>query len=179
MTTTLTRRERFLFDLERTDTATEARIAPVLSDIAERYEATAKASVIGRMPRSAISELLMAIYGAIACWRDDGAIHQVKRVLRRMGGRAIDFRSNDYLVLLRASLPKLPPKRASKWEAALDAADHHDVDPTDLGQFLIDMGGIEGAARERARLWATIEDGAWAHRSPLRCKYPRRLPRRR
>jgi hypothetical protein len=65
-------------------------------------------------------------------------------------------------------LPHLGAKKCSKWAAALDAADYHEIDPDDLAGFLDEMGGVEGAAKERARLWATVTEGSWARRSPQR-----------
>jgi len=55
-------------------------------------------------------------------------------------------------VLLRTALPRLDAKRASKWGAALEFADHHKVRSKDLSAFLHVTGGIEGAARRRAKL---------------------------
>jgi hypothetical protein len=56
------------------------------------------------------------------------------------------------LVLIRSALPRLDAKRASKWGAALEFADYHEVRSKRLGAFLHVSGGIEGLARGRAKL---------------------------
>ncbi len=61
-------------------------------------------------------------------------------------------RSSLFLVLIRSALPRLDAKRASKWAGALQLADHHGVRSKRLVVFLHNSGGIEGAARERAKL---------------------------
>ncbi len=56
------------------------------------------------------------------------------------------------MLLLRCALPRLDAKRASKTAAALEFADDHAIPAKRLSAFLWDQGGIEGAARGRARL---------------------------
>ena len=52
------------------------------------------------------------------------------------------------LVLLRSALPSLDPKRASKWAAAIEVADHAGVSKRRFGAFLKKRGGIEGRPGE-------------------------------
>jgi hypothetical protein len=55
-------------------------------------------------------------------------------------------------VLLRSAGLGLDIKRASKCAAALEFANHHAVTPKRLAAFLWSKGGVEGAARGRAKL---------------------------
>jgi hypothetical protein len=54
--------------------------------------------------------------------------------------------------LIRCSLLRLDIRRASKWAAALEFADRQDVHSRRLAVFLHKNGGIEGAARAKAKL---------------------------
>ena len=96
--------------------------------------------------------LLQCAYRAVRCWQRDGIAEEIERELRAEAEVAISRASGVFLVLLRSALPRLDPKRASKWAAALEFADHHEIRSQRLPAFLRNNGGIEGAARERARL---------------------------
>ena len=56
------------------------------------------------------------------------------------------------LVLIRSALPKVDEKAASKWAAALELAEQDAIAPKHFIAFLREIGGIEGAHRQRARL---------------------------
>lgn len=142
------------------------------SRISRAYSrASRRAGASGRLPKTAAHELLVVVYRYVAAWRADKTIGGIMRQLRHDCPSIIERASTQYLTLLRAALPALDAKKCSKWAAALDAADYHEIAPADLSEFLDEMGGIEGAAKERARLWATVEGGFWAMRSPLRKRY--------
>jgi hypothetical protein len=49
-------------------------------------------------------------------------------------------------------LPKVDEKAASKWAAALELAEQDAIAPKHFIAFLREIGGIEGAHRQRARL---------------------------
>ena len=87
-------------------------------------------------------------------WEREGKGQEVEYELRIEAQGAISPSSSLFLVLLRSAVPRLDPKRASKWASALQFADHHDVRPKRLIAFLRANGGIEGASGERARLRA-------------------------
>jgi len=71
----------------------------------------------------------------------------VKRELRAQAEVGISTSSSLFLTLIRSALPRLDPKRASKWSAALLAADLSGVYANRVVGFLRKNGGIEGAAR--------------------------------
>ena len=96
--------------------------------------------------------VLEAAYRAVWDWRRGGWGHTVSAMLRRMAPGRIWRKSGLVLVVLRSALPDLCPKRASKWSSALDLAHHHEIDPGDLGAFLNEWGGIDGAAKEYAEI---------------------------
>ena len=98
-------------------------------------------------------------YTAVRCWQRDGIAEEIERELRAGAVVAISRGSSLYLVLLRSALPDLHPKRASKMASALRYAGHHAIRAKRLGAFLRDNGGIEGAARLRAKLRADAKDG--------------------
>ncbi len=104
-----------------------------------------------RLCRADEYEMLRCAYSAVRWWRQDGVEKEIERELRAEAEVAMSRASSLFLVLLRSALPRLHPKRASKWAGALQLADHHKVLPRRLGAFLHVSGGIEGAARERAR----------------------------
>lgn len=55
---------------------------------------------------------------------------------------AISRASSPFLVLLRTALPRLDAKRASKWGAALEFADHHKVRSKGLSAFCMLLVGL-------------------------------------
>jgi hypothetical protein len=55
-------------------------------------------------------------------------------------------------LLIRCSLPHLEIRRASKWAAALEHADAQRIRSKRLPAFLWRVGGVEGAARAKAKL---------------------------
>ena len=143
-----------------------------LRRIARRYsKATAHVLPGGRLSVSHLIPTLKVAYRATIKWRQVDVVDRAIRTIRSRDP-TIDFRSTDILVILRGALTGVDLKRVSKWAAALDAADFHNVPTSELAEFLEDKGGIEGAARTRAKLWATKRDGEWAKRSPLRRKLP-------
>jgi hypothetical protein len=96
--------------------------------------------------------LLRAAYIAVRSWERDSLAEAVERELRSETEVAISRSSGLFLLLLRCALPQLDRKRASKMAAALEFADHHAARAKRLEAFLWNHGGIEGAARGRARL---------------------------
>jgi hypothetical protein len=98
--------------------------------------------------------MLRTAYAAVRYWQQDEVAEEVERELRAHADVAISRRSSLFLLLIRAALPRLDVKRASKWAAALELANHHDIHSRRLSAFLHNGGGIEGAARERANLHA-------------------------
>jgi hypothetical protein len=111
---------------------------------------TAKGQV--RLRRTEEYQLLNCVYAAVRRWRDDGVAEEIERELRAEAQVPISLASSLFLVLLRSALPRLDGKRASKWAAALASADHHGVSSKRLVAFLRSHGGIEGAARQWAKL---------------------------
>jgi hypothetical protein len=165
-------REARLEKLRLADDEFRRMALPALDRTRTRFAVLSKARTSrGHFSLEKIVRLLKPTYQAVRRWRSTGDIGRITRILRE-DNPTIDFRSTDYLILLRASLPDVDVKQCSKWAAALDTADYHRVRLSRLEEFWRDLGGIEGAARERARLWATVEDGEWARRSSLRRKNP-------
>src|SRR5918993_4587399 len=115
----------------------------------EKAERAAKRQA--RLCRADEYRVLRCAYAAVRCWQQDGITREIKRELREEAEVAISRGSNFFLVLIRSALPSLDAKRASKWAGALQLADHHDIRSKRLAAFLRSNGGIEGAARERAR----------------------------
>lgn len=103
-----------------------------------------------RLRRKEEYRLLKFAYAAVRRWRDDGIAAEAERELRAEAQVAISRSSSLFLVLIRSALPRLDPKRASKWTAALVYADEHEIGSKRLIGFLHQHGGIEGAARARA-----------------------------
>ncbi len=138
------------------------------------------AKVRGKIPRplppAVVLDILRAAYQFELVWREDRTTVAVSRALREQSEGWIDWRSGHFLILLRAAFPELDAKKCSKWAAALDAADYYEVTPKRLGAFLERVGGVEGAARRRASLWRTVEDGAWAERSLPQRRFKRKPP---
>jgi hypothetical protein len=115
-------------------------------------KATRAAKDQARLRRVDQVALLRSTYIAVRCWERDGIAEAVERELRSETEVAISPSSSLFLLLLRCALPQLDRKRASKMAAALEFADHHAIRAKRLEAFLWDHGGIEGAARGRARL---------------------------
>ncbi len=115
----------------------------------EKAKRAAKGQV--RLCRADEYDLLRKVYAAVRSWRQDGITDEIERELRAEAEVAISRSSSEFLVVLRSALPHLDAKRANKWAGALEFADHHGVRSKRLGAFLHVSGGIEGAARERAR----------------------------
>jgi hypothetical protein len=104
----------------------------------------------------------------VSLWRRNSCASEACRSLIAGAPTRIERTSTQYLILLRATLPAIDSRKCSKWAAALDAADYYEVSPGELVDFLGRLGGIEGAARERARLWADPPKNGWAIRSARR-----------
>jgi hypothetical protein len=100
--------------------------------------------------------LLQCPPGCLATWhltlRPNRQAKAVERELRSEPEVAVSQSSGLFLLLLRCALPRLDAKRARKMAAALEFADHHAIRAKRLSAFLWERGGIEGAARGRARL---------------------------
>ena len=105
-----------------------------------------------RLRRADEYELLRCAYAAVRCWQEDGVAEEIERELRAEAQVAVSRSSSLFLLLLRSALPRLDPKRASKWGAALAFADHRGVSSKRLAPLLRNNGGIEGAARQWAGL---------------------------
>jgi len=135
------------------DHSPAARARRVRRKLARRF-ATAKRAAKGqaRLQRADEYALLKCAYLAVRCWRQDGVAEEIERELRAKSQVAISRRSSLFLVLLRSALPRPDPKTGSKWAAALEFADRNDVRAKRLPAFLRNNGGIEGAARGRAKL---------------------------
>jgi hypothetical protein len=138
------------------------------------------AKIRGKVPRplppAIVLDILREAYQFQLDWREAKTTMAVSRALREQSEGWIDWRSGHFLILLRAAFPELDAKKCSKWAAALDAADYYQVVPNRLGAFLDKVGGVEGAARRRASLWRTVEDGAWAERSLPQRRFKRIPP---
>jgi len=91
------------------------------------------------------------LYSAVRRWSEDGIAEEIKRELRAEAHVAVSRRSGLFLLLVRSALPRLDAKRASKWASALEFADHQGIRSKRLRAFLKNSGGIEGAARARAK----------------------------
>ncbi len=105
-----------------------------------------------RLRRADEYELLRGAYAAVRCWQEGGVAEEIERELRTEAQVAVSRSSSLFLLLLRSALPRLDPKRASKWGAALAFADHRGVSSKRLAPLLRNNGGIEGAARQWAGL---------------------------
>ena len=105
-----------------------------------------------RLRRADEYELLRCVYAAVRRWQEGGMAEEIERELRTEAQVAVSRSSSLFLLLLRSALPRLDPKRASKWGAALAFADHRGVSSKRLAPLLRNNGGIEGAARQWAGL---------------------------
>jgi hypothetical protein len=85
-------------------------------------------------------------------WQEDAVAEEIERELRAEAQVAVSRSSSLFLLLLRSALPRLDPKRASKWGAALAFASYRGVSSKRLAPLLRNDGGIEGAARQWAGL---------------------------
>jgi hypothetical protein len=137
------------------DHSPAARARRARRKLARLYaRATRAAQGKARLPRADEYAMLRTAYAAVRCWQQDEVAEEIERELRAQADVAISRGSSLFLVLLRSALPRLDPKRASKWGAALELAAHHEVRSSRLPAFLCNTGGLEGAARARASLHA-------------------------
>ncbi len=135
------------------DCSPAARARRVTRRLRRLYEKAGRAARDqARLRRTDEYGLLRCAYRAVRCWRQDEVAEEIERELRAEAEVAISRASSLFLVLTRSALPRLDAKRASKWAGALEFADHHDVRSKRFEGFLHVSGGIEGAARERAKL---------------------------
>jgi hypothetical protein len=105
-----------------------------------------------RLRRADQYAILKRAFSALHRWKEDGVGEDAERELRRETELAIAPRSSLPLVLIRSALPKVDEKAASKWAAALEMAEQDAIAPKHFLAFLREIGGIEGAHRQRARL---------------------------
>jgi hypothetical protein len=104
-----------------------------------------------RLCRSDEYDILRCAYRAVRAWRSDGVHDEIERELRAGAAVALSRQSNLFLVLIRCALPCLEIRRGSKWAAALGCADQQGIRSKRLSAFLWRVGGVEGAARARAK----------------------------
>jgi hypothetical protein len=104
-----------------------------------------------RLCRADEYEILRCAYQSVRAWRSDGFHGEIERELRAGAEVAISRRSNLFLLLIRCALPRLEIRRASKWASALETADRQEIRSKRLPGFLWRVGGVEGAARARAK----------------------------
>jgi hypothetical protein len=118
-----------------------------------RLFATARRNAKGRarLCRADEYKILRCAYRAVRAWQRAEIHHEIERELRAGAEVAISRRSNLFLLLIRCSLARLDIRRASKWAAALEYADRKEIRSKRLSAFLWRVGGVEGAARARAK----------------------------
>lgn len=114
-------------------------------------EANQNASAHARLRKADIYGTMKVAYAAVRAWRKRGVAQEVERLLRRSTTSVLAAQSSPFLVLLRAALPGLDAKRASKWAAAMALADRKGIARTNFVAFLERQGGVEGAAKAWAR----------------------------
>ena len=137
------------------DRSPEARARRAMRRLRRLFEKAGRAAKPhARLCRADEYQLLRIAYAAVRCWRQDGVAEEIERELRAEADVAISRASSLFLVVIRSALPCLNAKRASKWAGALDFANHHHIRCKRLAAFLHVTGGIEGAARARAKLRA-------------------------
>jgi hypothetical protein len=120
-----------------------------------------------RLCRADEYEILRCAYRFVRLWRSDGVHEEIERELRVGAEVAVCRRSSLFLLLIRCALPHLDIKRASKWAVALEYADEQGIPSKRLDAFLWSVGGVEGAARARAKFRReTSERDANLARSP-------------
>jgi hypothetical protein len=126
-------------------------------------QARRKAKGRARLCRDDEYEILRCAYRAVRAWRSDGVHDEIERELRAGAEVAVSRRSSLFLLLIRCSLPRLEIRRASKWAAALETADRQEIRSKRLTAFLHNNGGIEGAARARAKFGRETSERAVCH----------------
>jgi hypothetical protein len=99
-----------------------------------------------------LATILELAYGMVRSWHSEGLADDVEDALRALADAPISRDSSLALVLFRSALPRLDPKRASKWAAVLEVAEEAGISRKRFARFLSKHGGVEGAARKRARL---------------------------
>jgi hypothetical protein len=104
-----------------------------------------------RLCRADEHEILRVAYRFVRLWRSDGIQEEIECELRAGAEVTVSRRSSLFLLLIRCSLPRLEIKRASKWAAALEYADQQGIASKRLPAFFWRIGGVEGAARARAK----------------------------
>jgi hypothetical protein len=104
-----------------------------------------------RLCRSDEYDILRCAYRAVRTWQRDGVHHEIERELRAGADVAVSRPSSLFLLLIRCAVPYLEIKRASKWAAALEYADAQGIRSKRLAAFFWRVGGVEGAARARAK----------------------------
>ncbi len=135
------------------DSSPAARARRATRRLRRQYaEAERAAKRQARFRRADEYELLHCVYAAVRSGRQDGIAEEIERELRTEAEVANSRASSPFLVVICSALRALDAKRASKWAAALEFADHHEVLPRRLGAFLHNSGRIEGAARGRTKL---------------------------
>ena len=122
------------------------------AELESAYEKANRGAKRGRLRRKDQYAILEYAYRRARSWERDRLIRSVASILIGRFDAIIGRSSSFFLLLLRASIPGLEPKRASKWAAALESADYHQISRKRLIRYLEKNGGIEGAAGERARL---------------------------
>jgi hypothetical protein len=138
-----------------------AGAAEVQRKLQRRFKAAIKnAFGQARLRKGDIYAILRVAYGAVRLWKRQGTAGEAKRLLMREAKATITRQSSYFLVLLRSALPALDPKRASKWAAAMELADQHDVPKRMFVAFVEAQGGIEGAAQMLSRLRARAAEGS-------------------
>jgi hypothetical protein len=105
-----------------------------------------------RLPWDRQCVVLKRAYRFVAAWRDDEIIEPVIEYLQETARASISPDSGPYLTLLRAALPRLDPKQASKWAAALEYVNHRRLSVESLKWLLERNGGIEGAAKKWTKI---------------------------
>jgi hypothetical protein len=135
---------------ERTPAARARRAQWKIRRLFKDASRAAKGQV--RLRRADEYELLRYVYAVVRRWRDDGIVDEIERELRAQAEVAVSRSSTLFLLPLRSALPRLDPKRASKWGVALAFADDRGVSSKRLALLLRNNGGIEGAARQWAGL---------------------------
>jgi hypothetical protein len=132
-----------------------------------RLFATARRNARGRarLDRTEEYEILRVAYQCVRAWRSEGVHEGGERELRAGAEVAVSRRSSLFLLLIRYALPRLEIRRASKWAAALEYADQQGTPSKRLSSFLCNVGGLEGAARARAKFGRQTSERDACHAS--------------
>jgi hypothetical protein len=117
----------------------------------ESFAVATRAGTGSRLRRSDLATILELAYGMVRDWQAEGLAHQMEAALRALADVPISRDSSLALVLFRSALPRLDPKRASKWAAVLEVAEDTGTSRKRFGRFMSKHGGVEGSARKRAR----------------------------